>query len=149
MATGSIDLQCGPQIKPQDKRPGRRTMEEHSGPHGKLMTTGRSGRPQPTTGALVPGRKRPHNTRQERLAAYTTRQPTAVVRGTTPSRRKISAGTQITILPFYFQFFSSPLFLNLFFSILSVSPSLSRPSSLATNLEESKYVREVKQSVNL
>lgn len=47
MATSSIDLQCGQQIKPQDKRLGRRTMEEHSGPHGKRMTTGRSGRPQP------------------------------------------------------------------------------------------------------
>lgn len=67
MATSSIDLQRGPQIKPQDKRLGRRTMEEHSGPHGKRMTTGRSGRPQPTTVALVPGGKRPHNTRQEWL----------------------------------------------------------------------------------
>lgn len=34
MATSSIDLQCEPQIKPQDKRLGRRTMDEHSGPHG-------------------------------------------------------------------------------------------------------------------
>ena len=68
MATSSIDLQCGQQIKPQDKRLGRRTMEEHSGPHGKRMTTGRSGRPQPTTAALVPGRNGPHNVRQEKVS---------------------------------------------------------------------------------
>lgn len=47
MASSSIDLRRGPQIKPEDKRPGR---------------------PQPSTGAPVPGRIRPHSgTRMEKV----------------------------------------------------------------------------------
>lgn len=53
MATSRIDLQCGLQIKPQDKRLGGRTMQDDRGPHGKDMTTGRSGRLHLTTAALI------------------------------------------------------------------------------------------------
>lgn len=132
MATSSIDLQRGPQIKPQDKRLGRRTMEEHSGPHGKRMTTGRSGRPQPTTVALVPGRNRPRNTRQKRLANQL--QPHNEVAHCGGERNEFLLEKNIHkntdyCSTFLFLFFSSPLFLNLFFTMLSFSPSLSNPSS--------------------
>lgn len=92
MATSSIDWQCGLQIKPQDKRLGRSTMKDHKGPHGKEMTTGRSGRPHPTTVALVPGRNGPDSTRQERLANL---QNEVVHCGATrsSSSRKRSTGT--------------------------------------------------------
>lgn len=118
MATSSIDLQRGPQIKPQDKRLGRRTMEEHSGPHGRRIATGRSGRPQPTTVALVPGRNRPRNTRQERLAnQLQLRNEVAHCGGERNEffpEKNIHRNTDYRST-FLFLFFSSPLFLNLFF----------------------------------
>lgn len=87
-----------------------------------------------------------HGTRKARWIScnYTMRRPTVVVKGTSSLRRKISTGTQITVLPFH-SFSSPPLFLNLFLCPLPF-PS---PSSLATDQEESKYVCEAKQSVNL
>lgn len=87
-----------------------------------------------------------HGTRKARWIScnYTMRRPTVVVKGTSSLRRKISTGTQITVLPFH-SFSSPPLFLNLFLCPLPF-PS---PSSLATDHEESKYVCEAKQSVNL
>lgn len=127
MATGSIDLQRGPQIKPQDKRLGRRTMEEHSGPHGKRMTTGRSGRPQPRPQprSFQEG-KRPCNTRQEKVSESAA----ATQRGTTLRRQGLPRGKypQEHRLPFYLfipsLFFSSPF--------LPQSPSSSSPPSLSS-----------------
>ncbi len=123
MATSSIDLQCGPQIKPQDKRLGRGTMEEHSGPHGKRKTTGRSGRPRPTTVKLVPGKNRPHNTRQERLANPAPLDDEAAHCGVLPGE-KLSTGTQITVLTFLFPILFISLSQSFFFS---VPPSRSSP----------------------
>lgn len=61
--------------------------------------------------------------------------------------RKLSAGAQISVLPFYshsFHLLSSP---NIFLHPSRFLPP--PPFSTATDHEESKYVHEVKQSVNL
>lgn len=61
--------------------------------------------------------------------------------------RKLSAGAQISVLPFYshsFHLLSSP---NIFLHPSRFLPL--PPFSTATDHEESKYVHEVKQSVNL
>lgn len=136
MATGSIDLQRGPQIKPQDKRRGKRTMEAHSGPHGKRMTTGRYGRTT-TDHSRARFRKEQALTRAERRnvqpirLGHTTREPTVVLRrARVHPGEKISTGTQITILAFLFLFFSSPLFLNLFLQPLPPNPFLARPQTM-------------------
>lgn len=75
------------------------------------------------------------------------RSPTMVVRETSSSRKK---RTEITVTPFKKKnpvpFICLPRFYSSSSAFLNVSPP---PSSLTTDHEKSKYVHEVKQSVNL
>lgn len=54
-------------MRAADQTTGQKTGQEDRGPHGEGMTTGRSGRQQPTTAALIPETNRSDDMQQDRL----------------------------------------------------------------------------------
>lgn len=62
----AADQTTGQKTRQEDN--GRTQWASWRGEKKEKKTTGRLGQPQPATGALVPGRNKPYNTRNEKVS---------------------------------------------------------------------------------